>query len=363
MALIPSHITSPCLMLPSDQEDNSNTRCFLSLADKKTYKINNVFHDLLDAWCVGSSQGWLVVLDNKANPHLFSPFSNDKIQLPSFPTELKPKVSDSYFVQHLLKLFILKTVLLFDNQNKHIVVVIYGNSSRLAFCMHGDNNTTWTDFGTPRSGPYCDIICYNNQLYALKDNGLVEAWNFGGSTSFPTKIMSFRPVIDVSNNKELFPPHKFSTQSYLVESRGQLLLVNRFIGNFVNSKGVIVDESYLLDTEDKQPLVCPYRTKVFHVYKLDFGRNRWEKVESLGDRVIFLGGNQSVSLSIRDVQGFESNTIYYTDDNWYQMNEDYLYGGHDCGVFNLKDGSLKTLYQCDFEKIDPPPFWIITTRC
>ena len=70
-----------------------------------------------------------------------------------------------------------------------------------------------------------------------------------------------------------------------------------------------------------------------------------------------------MSVSIRDVQGFESNTIYYTDDNWYQMNEDYLYGGHDCGVFNLKDGSSKTLYQCDFERIDPPPFWIIPTRC
>ncbi|GMY08904.1 F-box protein SKIP23-like [Fagus crenata] len=296
MALIPS---SPWLMLPSDQEDNSNTRCFLSLAEKKAYKINNVFHDLVDAWCVGSSQGWLVVLDNKANPHLFSPFSNAKIQLPSFPTDLKPNVPDSYFVQNLLKHFILKSVLLFDNQNKHIVVVIYGNPSRLAFCMHGDNNMTWTDFGTPRSGPYCDIICYNNQIYALKDNGFVEAWNFGGSTLFPTKIMSFRPVLDVGDNKKLFPRDKFSTQSYLVESMGELLLVNRFIGNFVNSEGVVVDESDLLDTEDTQPL----------------------------------------------------------------MNEDYLYGGHDCGVFNLKDGSSKTLYQCDFERIDPPPFWIIPTRC
>ena len=51
------------------------------------------------------------------------------------------------------------------------------------------------------------------------------------------------------------------------------------------------------------------------------------------------GSNQKKK---KDLQGCESNTVYYTDDNWDQMNEDHLYGDHDCGMFNLTDGSSKT---------------------
>jgi hypothetical protein len=167
----------------------------------------------------------------------------------------------------------------------------------------------------------------------------------------------------VNVDMENFPRDKFSTQFYLVESLGDLLFVNRVFGNFVNSEGVAIDEAGLLHTEDTHPLVCPYRTKQFLVYKLDSIRNTWEKVESLPDRAMFLGGNHSLSLSTSDLhEGCECNTIYFTDDNWDQMNEDYLYGGHDLGQFNLASGSLQTGAQCCClcsDRMDPPPFWII----
>jgi hypothetical protein len=68
------------LMLPGDEEeDATHSRCILNLAEKKLYKIENVFQPFLDAWCVGSSHGWLILLDEKANPHLFNPFSNARI--------------------------------------------------------------------------------------------------------------------------------------------------------------------------------------------------------------------------------------------------------------------------------------------
>ncbi|XP_075670350.1 uncharacterized protein LOC142640143 [Castanea sativa] len=185
---------------------------------------------------------------------------------------------------------------------------------------------------------YCDIICYETQLFALKDNGTVEVWDFDLPTLFPTNIMSFRPVIIDFDGKE-FPSDKFSTQCYLAESMGDLLLVNRLIGNFVNSEGFAVDESDL-GIEDTQPLVCPYRTKGLHVYKLVSIRNTWEIVESLGNVVIFWVKITLCHCPLRIFKGV--NPIYYTDDNWDQMNEDYLYGGHDCGVFNLTDGSSKT---------------------
>lgn len=354
------------LMLPSDEKDDdvdgTQTRCFFNLTEKKLYKIENVFDPLLDAWCVGSCHGWVVLLDEKANPHLFNPFSNARIHLPSFPTELKPNVSEAYFVQYLRKHFIAKAVLLFDNTNNFTVVVIHGTPSKLAFCKPGDN--TWTDLGgtAGRRGDYSDysdIICYDNQLYALTDSGSVQVWDF--CTHPPQKTLDFRPSVSSTVNADMenFPRDKFSTQCYLVESSGDLLLVIRVFGNFVNSEGVAIKEADLLDAEDTQPLVCPYRTKQFLVYKLDSTRNAWEKVESLPDRAIFLGGNHSLSLAISDLQGCESNTIYYTDDNWDQMNEDYLYGGHDMGAFNLTHGNSEAFSQYCFGRIDPPPFWII----
>ncbi|XP_062155301.1 F-box protein At4g35733-like [Alnus glutinosa] len=147
------------------------------------------------------------------------------------------------------------------------MVVIYRTPSKLAFCMHGDN--TWTNLGsTGTRADYSDIICYNNLLHALTDSGSVEVWDFLSRP--PLKITNFGP------------------------------------------SGSTAD---LLDTEATHPLVCPYRTKQFHVYKLDGIRSIWEKVEYLPDRAMFLGGNPYLSLSITDLRGCESNTIYFTDDN------------------------------------------------
>ena len=40
------------------------------------------------------------------------------------------------------------------------------------------------------------------------------------------------------------------------------------------------------------------------------------------------------------------------------MDVDYLYGGHDFGLFNLDDEEIRPIYHSDLEKFDPPPFWI-----
>ena len=55
-----------------------------------------------------------------------------------------------------------------------------------------------------------------------------------------------------------------------------------------------------------------------------------------------------------------------TDDNWHEMNsdyvcEDYLYVGHDLGVYNMEDKVVKPICkQCEYAgRIDPPPFWIV----
>ena len=67
---------------------------------------------------------------------------------------------------------------------------------------------------------------------------------------------------------------------------------------------------------------------MFEIFKLDFVDNdQWVDVKSLGDRVLFLGGNHSMSVSTNDFPECKRNSIYFTDHYWERMNEDYSHGG------------------------------------
>ncbi|GMY26943.1 probable F-box protein At4g22060 [Fagus crenata] len=140
--------------------------------------------------------------------------------------------------------------------------------------------------------------------------------------------MSIEPSMQLKDVEKFPRNNNISTKFYLVKtSNDDVLFIERFIGNFVNAQGLVVDESYLLSSDDTQPLFCPYRTKMFFVFKLDFKQKIWEKVESLKDQIVFLGGNQSMSVSSHDFLECKPNSVYFTDDRWYEMDLDNLYGG------------------------------------
>ncbi|KDP33337.1 hypothetical protein JCGZ_12886 [Jatropha curcas] len=335
----------PLLLLPANQEQHdSDTRCLFSLEDQKKYYIKNIGKKLgEDSWCIGSSHGWLVVLDNEAIPFLLNPFSQSQIQLPLLDFS-KFGVRKSYFIDYLRKVSITKAVLLSapsnnNYNNYNTVVLMYGyRSTRLAFCKIGDSAwSTVLDGVSNNNQDYCDIICFNDLVYALTVNISIEVWDFSASLPRKKSVIHASIPRTMTEAIETYRGSHFS-RSYLVESCGEILFIIRFIGNFVNQEGEVVDEEYLLSDADTQPLVCPYRTKNFHVYKLDGREQKWVEVESLKNQALFIG-----------------------DDNWEQMNEDYLYGGHDLGKFNLEEKIVKPF--CEFDdldesKIDPPPFWI-----
>ena len=93
---------------------------------------------------------------------------------------------------------------------------------------------------------------------------------------------------------------------YLVESLGDLLWVYRFFTHKMNANGKFIF-SYDVD--------FPTQTIKFDVYRLDFCWNTWEFTTSIGDQVIFLGTNQSISLPALDFPSLKANCIYFTDDS------------------------------------------------
>ncbi|XP_050133142.1 putative F-box protein At5g55150 [Malus sylvestris] len=361
--------TSPWLMLPSDQENVHNdirTRCFYSLKEDEVYTVKNVLQECHDDWCVGSSHGWLVIMDNNAVPHLLNPVSRRRIQLPKiWSLQNCPSNPDS--IEQLRMTFICKAVLSSDPScnGNFVVVIIYGVlSSKLGFCKYGEEGSRWRGLEGVH-GEYCDVIFHKEKLYALAGDGSVEVWRDFNNSSTPIKTMNLhQPYSELENVNHIikdFSKDKYSTQTYLVESLGEILSVGRVIGNFVNHEGTAVLEGDL----DEYGYFCPYRTLQFYVLKLNFTANKWEKIESLRGRALFLGGNQSMSVSTPDFLECEENSIYFTDDRWDEINfnagsvDDNGYGGHDVGIYNIGNKVVKPIYQFEKWRVDPPPFWIV----
>ncbi|KAH7834912.1 hypothetical protein Vadar_020868 [Vaccinium darrowii] len=383
------------ILLPNEKQEEETHKdysvSFLNLEAKRIHRTKNAFTQRLrNSRCVGSSHGWLVLLDGWANPCLFNPISCHRISLPpketlphvisvtgsaeyGFDIEYilgvrKSRVSRSVTAKEIQECLILKAILSSDpshgNDKDYVVMAIYGCEAKVAFCKRGDS--VWTDL-EGKSGPYCDIICHKNQLFALSEISSVESWDF--STPLLVKTMDFHPFYifpkRVTETALLYNDrNRFSSQCYLVESCGDCLLVKRHIGEFVSDEGEAVCEADLLSDKCSHPLVYPYKTLEFTVYRLNIIQRTWEEVESLGDRALFVGGNHSMSLSTTAAQYPSShcqrNSIYFTDDYWVRMNEDYSYGGHDMGVFCLDDKSVKPLKNLNLpQRVDPPPFWLV----
>ncbi|KAH7521886.1 hypothetical protein FEM48_Zijuj07G0079500 [Ziziphus jujuba var. spinosa] len=296
---------TPWLMLRShDGEDDPDARCFFSISDDKFYKIN-VFEGFLDALCIGSSYGWLLVLDQNANLHVLNPFSlKFKMQLPLINTLIK-----SPYLKEFRKHYIFKAILLSDPfRNKTFsVVMMYGPLSRrrLAFCRYGDK--AWSRLGSQNRtyyNFYKDIICCNGFLYALSCSGQVEIWDF--KTNFPEKILDVEFSRTVRRSVKEHADYLFA-KYHLVESMGEVLFVLELMGE--------IDDFWSIGTIG------------FAIYKMDSCGNRWLKVENLSDRAIFVDRNECVLISTKDFPQVRENSIYFRN---------YLNGGRkNIGVYNL----------------------------
>ncbi|KAL2463454.1 F-box protein SKIP23 [Forsythia ovata] len=365
------NIPSPLLMFPVEEE---NKVCLFSLTNKREYELKVDLEKIQNWRFVGSSHGWLVILNEKADPILLNIFSGICHQLPgkeTFPHidsmhEVENEVFEihykswNYSVTHssetLRQLSVVKAVLSSDpscDANCTVIVMYYVlGTSKLAFCRLGDSR--WTGFGGEIQS-YYDVVCKDNMLYALGGGPSIEVWDFHESTPTRKIVIQAPCPQELKEAHQIYPSDLYSSQWYLVFSSCEMFLVVRYIGEFVRYDGEVVYEGDTLTNY----FIFPYRTIKFHVYKLDFDQKIWLPVESLDDRALFVGGNHSVSLSVKEHPGCNANSIYFTDDYWDRMNEHDSYGGHDMGIFKLGDGRIEQLFDYDLQKFELPPFWIV----
>ncbi|XP_059629791.1 uncharacterized protein LOC132272712 [Cornus florida] len=265
----------PLVLLPGTDQDNKIRRCLYNFAEKKAYKqLKKIPEDLVN--CKGSSHGWLIFLDPKAIPYIFSPFLEVLIKLPPFRVsgEVCKTSIDSFFVRDIKKGVLSSAPIHCDN---YWVAVIYGS---------------------------------------------VEIWDF--NNSLPKKKMEIQPIFPEKKWKfeKSLGDNLYTIQSYIVESKGDLLLI--------------------------------------------LSQKKWVELASLGDdQVLFLGPNQSVSHSAKSFPYCKGNSIYFTDEYYCDhLGENDIYG-HDTGRFDMENQSIELINEDkdDWQKIDPAPIWVVPNPC
>ena len=203
-------------------------------------------------------------------------------------------------------------------------------SGKLAMFRRGDKK--WTIIDDMQS-PYDDVIYFDGKFFAVDNTGRTVVVDVADGSS---------PVVKFGANS-VFGGDKKS----LVESEGELLLVDTYF-------------SMYLDDDDHVRWMIE-RMIQFKVFKLDQSEHKWIEVESLGDRLLFLGDDSSFSARASDFHGCKGNSICFTNISFFSdaEDEDASRSGT-IGVFDLDTGSIGPIssYANYSRAIWPPPAWV-----
>ncbi|KAF3682240.1 putative receptor-like cytosolic serine/threonine-protein kinase RBK1-like [Capsicum annuum] len=215
-------------------------------------------------------------------------------------------------------------------------------SGKLVMFRSGDTKWSIVD---ESSLPYDDVIMKDGIFYAVDNTGrgvLVKL-----SCGSP-------PELEVVANSVFGGDKKF-----LVESCGDLLMVDKYL-----SIGPEDDFGYNENVEFYEEFDCfmSERTVRFKVYKLDGEMQRWVEVNSLEDRMLFVGDNCTFSALVSQLgSGCKGNCILFSDQFFCSENDNVgFWKDHGIGVFSLENGSIGPIssYQGYAELLWPPPPWI-----
>ncbi|XXG72548.1 hypothetical protein AAC387_Pa07g1617 [Persea americana] len=309
-----------------EEEENPppdvDARLFYSLPKQKFHTIP--LPEMIGKRCCGSLQnGWLMIVDDKLDISLFHPWSKKKVDLPHRST-FKHDIFECgiYHIRSALS----------DDGN--VLVFLYG-FGHLAFCRMG--NAAYTVIRSGIDESMDDVIYHKGQFYAVSQVGTVYLLHI--EEGFPPCGEKLTSYLD--------SPICFSLYRYLVPD---ILTDSMFV---ITRKVNSVNQGFPV-----------HKTIHFDIYRISLEQGshdkklkKFTKVESLGQRVVFLGYNYPMIVMASQFSGLKGNCIYFTDnivDSFYYS----PFGCCDLGVFNLEDGTVEELFADRFHPTLSPPLWI-----
>ncbi|XP_037414008.1 uncharacterized protein LOC119276940 [Triticum dicoccoides] len=308
-----------------NRTDDCQTRFIISNQAVSTAAI----HELKDYRCFESPQGWVLALEPASlHTFLWRPQDGQRISLPSpkqeFPRRCKCLLSDKPSSTSSC------TVLVLDLDQPNLLVCRIGGSQ-------------WDSYNYELTMFLADDKPREIHMAKLKGIAAVGGKVYYTFTGHALGVVEFSPELSLTEfevDMVELPDTMSFTSTYLVESCGDLfMVVVVFLGHNVHK----------IDKVD--------------VYKMDFSRPEWCKVDRIGDRVFLLGGdnigasNFGASCSASE-HGLSSNCIYFL--NNIAAEENYLH------IFNLEKGTEEVQRPFRHKNgclLPPPrpPMWLLPT--
>ncbi|XP_058078795.1 uncharacterized protein LOC131227105 isoform X1 [Magnolia sinica] len=294
---MPPYGAAPWLVFSHGKRERTKT--FFNVSEGNYY-VRNI-PEMRRSECFASCYGWLVML-NKTSDDLFllNSVSLQKIQLPC--------LSESYS----FNLCVLSSP---PTDPDCVILCIVFSTDFFIYCHPGDDKWIKLKYRIPKKeASFRQLVSCNGKLYT-----------YGFGKLGIIDVNADHPVTWLEELKEPeWPRLVVGTRDTLVESHGDIFLVRQ---------GVL-------------PLVP--RVPRVEVCKMDFDRMAWVKVDTLGDRVLFLGRDYSISCSASD-SGLKRDCIYFM-----KPGDTNLY------VFHLDRGTISAKVPCP--NVRSPwfePFWVM----
>nr|CAD1830594.1 unnamed protein product [Ananas comosus var. bracteatus] len=289
---LPPQLPFLLLLFSRRRADDPAYPAFFSLTTNRTFDLHHLA-DARESICIGSCYGWLFLLFPDFNLVLRNPVTGDTIHLPSLDGTIFIASPDP-FIRNLLfehQFFIRRAILSSDPSANHDFLVALFSDTPTSCCLtwrSGDN--FWTVREHPKFVPEEIIFYRDHRCIAIGPNGTCAIFDFasttgGGSGSFFTRV----PKLPVSGSP------------FLVESAGNVWLVT------VN---------FTPQGEEAE----------FWIHRLDFSTlpNKVTAVPAgfdIGGRIWFLGQCNSMSVASTHFPGFEGDSIYLAEINWYSSGD------------------------------------------
>ncbi|KAF3629287.1 putative nuclear pore membrane glycoprotein-like [Capsicum annuum] len=256
--------------------------------------------------------------------------------LPTVENELEPYDDGCIGTAFCVHRGFLEKVILSSSPSKAncMVAAICGRKCNyLAYCKLGDES--WT--------------CIVKGMMEYDDATFDHEQKFLYAVTFTNHVHVFDLFASPKLNDTIEPP--------LSQIEGNLL--NRYLVK--TSMGLLQVQRHLsLQCEWEDQTYDCYQTSFFNLYMFEPSSRSWCKVGNIGENVLFLGQNSSISIVSSCLHGYKGNHIYFIDrllvfDMVRVRGERY-----DIGVYNLDSTSVKSLQRSDIKRYRwPTPIWYI----
>ncbi|XXG72025.1 hypothetical protein AAC387_Pa07g1209 [Persea americana] len=331
----------PWLMMVSNPnsklEQEEEARCFFSLSDRTIHSIK--IPEIRGKCCCGSfnngkAAGWLMTTGSNLEIRLLHPWRGIQMQLPHYST-IYPADYHPYFIRQWPQFTIRKAAMSDDAA----VVAVINEPGEIAFCRTREDEV-WTRISCPFDQFYKfhDVIYHKEQFYVVGGDGKVGVLRINTAYPYLEILSEMIGKIGALRFHGKYNPLAYHRNYLVADSASEsLFIVRRVAHSHYNKNGF---EVYELELQES--------TK-------DYKKNAVE-VESLGDRVMFLGLSSSILVMAGQFSGLKGNCIYFTDDCL--KNTSFANESTDMGIFDMEDETIRPLFEDRAHPLFSPPIWI-----